>query len=53
MALDRSPDLCNEIYSATIATFTLYRLHFGSNINESLSEHSSVSYIGQVRNWAI
>ena len=32
---------------------TLYRLHFASNLHESLPEHSSPSNLGQVRNWAI
>ena len=32
---------------------TLYRLHFASNLHESLSENLSPSNLGQVWNWAI
>ena len=32
---------------------TLYRLHFASNHHESLSEHSSPSNLGQIRNWVM
>ena len=46
-----SMNVQNKIKSA-FALVNTYRLHFASNVHESLSEHSSLSNIGHVRNWA-